>query len=87
MENSVQKSQDFFDLEPNFLKKKLFNIVESEICKKVTDIDTRKMNLSIKTLDYIDGLQSIPEEFSLENFAIRFNALHNMNLLHNEEKK
>lgn len=90
MENSVQKSQAYLDLKKanRFLKKKLMNILEYEICKEYKDINTTKICHSVKSLDRLDGLEEIPEEFAIENFAKRFNTLHNMNLTpYNNRKK
>ena len=88
MENSIQKSQAYFDYKSKYLlKKKLIDSIECEVCKESRDTDTYRIRHSVKTLDYLDGVENIPEEFSLENFTKRFNSLHNMNLLYDEEKK
>lgn len=82
MENSVQKSHAYIDLKKanRFLKKRLMNILEYEIYKEYKDINTKKICHSVKSLDIIDDLEKIPDEFTLENFTKRFNILHNMNL-------
>lgn len=82
MDNSVQKSLAYvsFKKANNILEKKLINILEYEICKEYKQINTKIIYQTIKSLDRLEDLDKIPEEFTLENFTKRFNTLHNMNL-------
>jgi len=81
MDNSNQDSSLYFiNILKSFLKRNMMNILEEETNRREIIINSNCICQTVNSLDLLDGMGSIPEEFSIENFTNRFNTIHDMNL-------